>query len=196
MPKVKTLVFASVVLALSLTLIGCGMLTSQTADQDLVAGLDGDLPGWLLLSHRSAVDPDAEDDLLNPKDPEDESIDLESDEIAMGGSEEDDGVTPPSAEQSAPPASSGSSSASQQPSSSSSTSQTPKPGSREYSAWFAYNGATGSYNPLYLAWFNETGGMADFNDWKKYKELQEKEEAGEGLSHFWDDKHSPTGFGN
>jgi len=179
MPKVKTLLITVLVIAFALSLTGCGMLLSRRAEPELAASLDGELPEWLLLSHRSE-ESFAADEVLNPKDSEEE----EEEEIAIGGADEDDGVTAPSSEQvastqPAPSSSSGSSSSGNE-SSSSSIFETPQPGTREY-----------------LVWFSETGGQGSYETWLKAKikaaEDAEKEaELNAPMDNFG--KTSPSGF--
>ncbi|MFU8795555.1 MAG: hypothetical protein ACNA7Z_09295, partial [Dethiobacteria bacterium] len=131
MLKVKTLLIVSLVVALSLSLMGCSLLGLRSAQPEITAGLESDLPGWLLLSHRSA----AEDNIVNPKeDPADEEVAEAVEEVAEQTptqqptqQQPEPSTTPPQTE---PPASSGS----------------PSPGTREYMAWFAANGAKGEYN--------------------------------------------------
>ena len=64
MPKIKTLLMLSMVMGLSLSLLGCGLLTSSNADPEITAGQEGALPEWLLADHRSlSVDiPDEQND--------------------------------------------------------------------------------------------------------------------------------------
>ena len=64
MPKIKTLLMLSMVMGLSLSLLGCGLLTSSNADPEITAGQEGVLPEWLLADHRSlSVDiPDEQND--------------------------------------------------------------------------------------------------------------------------------------
>ena len=190
MPKIKTLLVVLLVLLFGISLTGCGLLGSRSPETVIDASLDGELPGWLLLSHRNEVDPNAEiEEVANPKDPLEEEE--EPDDLAIGGVDEEDAVTAPPA---SPPASSGSSSGSGSSSSSSSTAQVPQPGSKEYMAWFAYNGAKGTYNPRYLEWFNETRGSASYEAWLKAKEAEEEQENLFGGMDF-DSSHSPSGWG-
>ena len=179
MPKIKTLLVVLLVLLFGISLTGCGLLGSRSPETVIDASLDGELPGWLLLSHRNEVDPNAEiEEVANPKDPLEEEE--EPDDLAIGGVDEEDAVTAPPA---SPPASSGSSS----------TAQVPQPGSKEYMAWFAYNGAKGTYNPRYLEWFNETRGSASYEAWLKAKEAEEEQEDLFGGLDF-NSSHSPSGF--
>jgi hypothetical protein len=190
MPKVKTLLVLIAVVALSFSLIGCDLLPFSSADQDLVASLDGELPGWLLLSHRSAVDPDAaDDDLLNPKEPlaeEEKEAEPAAEVPASSGS----GSTQPQQPSDSGSGSSGSGS------SGTPTSSDPQPGTREYLAWFAANGAKQPYNVDMLQWYAETqGGITEsYADWKKAKD--EKEASGGGNEGWFDgfDSGSPSGF--
>jgi hypothetical protein len=181
MPKVKTLLITVLVIAFALSLTGCGMLLSRRAEPELAASLDGELPEWLLLSHRSE-ESFAADEVLNPKDSEEE----EEEEIAIGGADEDDGVTAPSSEQvastqpapSSPPPSTPSSN---NESSDSSIFETPKPGTREY-----------------LRWFADTGGKGSYQEWMQKqidaeKERLKQEELDAPMADFG--KTSPSGFG-
>jgi hypothetical protein len=176
MPKVKTLLITVLVIAFALSLTGCGMLLSRRAEPELAASLDGELPEWLLLSHRSE-ESFAADEVLNPKDSEEE----EEEEIAIGGADEDDGVTAPSSEQvaSTQPAQQ----QTQQPAEEEkatgkySASNPPPAGTREYMAWFALNGATGSYSEEYVTWYAQTAGNMSFKDWKEYTKAQEESES-------------------
>jgi hypothetical protein len=178
MPKVKTLLITVLVIAFAFSLTGCGMLLSRRAEPELTASLDAELPEWLLLSHRSEETFVAEEEVLNPKDPEEEE-----EEIAIGGSDEDDGVTAPSSDQvaSSQPAQSSTPSSNSE-SSDSSIFETPQPGTREY-----------------LIWFSETGGQGSYEDWLKAKikaaEDAEKEAAlNAPMDNFG--QTSPSGFGN
>jgi hypothetical protein len=181
MPKVKTLLITALVIAFALSLTGCGMLLSRRAEPELAASLDGELPEWLLLSHRSE-ETFEEEDLLNPKDPADEEA--EEDDTAIGGSDEDDGVTAPSSDQvaSSEPAPSSSSSSSSD-SGDSSTFETPKAGTKEYLIW----------------WTETDGGKVSYEEWLKAKikaaEDAEKEaELNAPMGDFG--KTSPSGFGD
>lgn len=171
MPKVKTLLITVLVIAFALSLTGCGMLLSRREEPELAASLDAELPGWLLLSHRSEETFVAEEEVLNPKDSEEEE---EEEETAMGGSDEDDGVTAPSSDQVA--------TSQPAPSSSSSIIEEPQAGTREY-----------------LIWFSETGGQGSYEEWLKAKikaaEDADKEAA---LNAPMEDfgKTSPSGFGD
>ena len=189
MPRIKTLVVLTLVLLFGFSLAGCGLLASRSPETAIDTSLDGELPGWLLLSHRNEVDPNAEsDEVVNPKDPLEDEVG--QDDLAVGGSDENDNVTAPSAEQPAP----ANTSTSQQPSSSGSSSSTPEPGSKEYMAWFAYNGAKGTYNPRYLEWFNETRGAAPYDAWLENKKAEEENEAlFDGMDFT---KTSPSGWGS
>jgi hypothetical protein len=117
MPKVKTLLITVLVIAFALSLTGCGMLLSRRAEPELAASLDGELPGWLLLSHRSEETFAAEPNLKDPAEDEDE----------------DDGVTAPSSDQvaSTQPAPSSPPAQTEQPTAPSSSSEI-KPGTMKY----------------------------------------------------------------
>jgi hypothetical protein len=180
MPKVKTLLITVLVIAFALSLSGCGMLLSRRAEPELAASLDGELPEWLLLSHRSE-EAFATGDLLNPKDLADE--------------EEDDVVTTPSSDQVASTQPAPSSTPSSTPSTSSPEFLDPKPGTREYMAWFAANGAKPPFETAMLEWFATTAGSGSYAEWKKQKDA---EDAAGGDDGWFDDfgKGSPSGFGN
>ncbi len=189
MPKVKTLLITVLVIAFALSLTGCGMLLSRRAEPELAASLDGELPEWLLLSHRSENTFEA-DDLLNPKDT---ANDEEADETAIGGVDEDDGVTPPSSDQTASTQPAPSSTPSATPSSSS-VDKSPKPGERNYLAWFAANGAKPPFDEAMLKWYGATGGNGSYADWKKAEDA--KEAAGGDWSIDFTKTDSPSGWGN
>jgi len=72
MPKLKTLFILILILVLSSLLIGCGLFASDSSEPGNQSGVqNGDLPGWLLLAHRSVEGAGSDiDDPLNPKDPE------------------------------------------------------------------------------------------------------------------------------
>lgn len=188
MPKVKTLLITVLVMAFALSLSGCGMLLSRRAEPELAASLDGELPEWLLLSHRSEETFEA-DDLLNPKD-----LDEEEDEIANGDPVEDDSVAAPSSDQAASTQPAPSSTPSSTPSTSIPKSLDPKPGTRDYMAWFAANGAKPPFETAMLEWFATTAGSGSYAEWKKQKEAEDAAGDGGGL---FDDfgTSSPSGFG-
>lgn len=88
MPSIKALSLALLVIALSFSLIGCGIITTFTSSTDEVVEVGGQVPEWLQLSHRNIASEDSngEDDL--------DTIDEDE---AVGGADEDDGVTADSA---------------------------------------------------------------------------------------------------
>jgi len=182
MPKVKALLIASMVIALSFSLIGCNLLPSGSPETETMAGLESDLPGWLLLSHRSESD----DDLDNPKEPvEEEEEDIEEEAAAETVAEE------PSTEQ---PAQSSAPAQTEEPESSSFTE--PKPGTREYLVWFAANGAKGEYQADMLEWYAKTQGgtTQSYAAWKEEQEEASDGTGGDGW--FDDDSVSPSGWGD
>jgi|GEM_PF-5969353 len=81
MPKVKTLFVILLVITFSFSLLGCGLVTSRTASTDEVVETGGQVPEWLLLSHRSIAS---------------EENDIDEDEEtgeAVNGVDEDEDVT-------------------------------------------------------------------------------------------------------
>ncbi|MGM0653049.1 MAG: hypothetical protein ACQES4_09770, partial [Bacillota bacterium] len=98
MPSIKALSFALLVIALSFSLIGCGIINSFTSSTDEVVEVGGQVPEWLQLSHRSIAseDNDREDDLA-AIDEEDEEEEEEETDQAVGGVDEEDEVTADSA---------------------------------------------------------------------------------------------------
>jgi len=81
MPKVKTLFVILLVITFSFSLLGCGLVTSRTASTDEVVETGGQVPEWLLLSHRSIAS---------------EVNDIDEDEEtgeAVNGVDEDEDVT-------------------------------------------------------------------------------------------------------
>ncbi len=92
MPKVKTLVFTLFVIALSFSLIGCGMLTSFTSSSEEVVEVGGQIPEWLLLSHRSIAseESDIDDELAAIDEDEEEKkedVTADSDQTEQATSE-------------------------------------------------------------------------------------------------------------
>ena len=206
MPKVKALLVVLLVIAFSFSLLGCGLITSRTASTDEVVEMGGQVPEWLLLSHRSMAseESDIDDDLAAI---DEENEDEEADE-AVGGVDEDDGVAAGSAsgdsdqtEQTtsevAQAAETGSSGSTQQQETASSgsadsSSSEPKPGSREYMAWFAANRAQGEYDKRMLEWF-ASGSSERYDRWVKNKEEEESKSGGMDSDWF---EGSPSGWGN
>jgi len=90
MHKVKTLLMTIFVLALSILMAGCGMLFSRDAEPEETETVseEGEMPEWLLLSHRTASDADDDEEIAKPKDPEDEETD-EEDSITETTTEEE-----------------------------------------------------------------------------------------------------------
>ncbi len=84
MPKIKALIMFSLVIALSFSLIGCGLIASQSTETEEVIETGGQVPGWLLLSHRSVESPESEiDDELAAIDEDEEVEEVEEDEITV-----------------------------------------------------------------------------------------------------------------
>ncbi len=194
MPKVKTLLVILLVITFSFSLLGCGLITSRTASTDEVVETGGQVPEWLLLSHRSIASEENDLDAIDENDEADE---------AVGGVDEDDGVTAESGQteqatsEVAQAAETGSSGNTQQQAPSSSNDKakddTPKPGTREYNAWFAANRARGEYDPIYYRWYTQTnGGSIPFEKWK---ELQEEKDSNDSIDTDWFDG-SPSGWGS
>ncbi len=172
MPKIKTFLLVTLVLVFSISLFGCGLFSSDTAAPEELAGQDGELPEWLLAAHRNVEGPGTE----VTEDP----TEADDDELAIGGADEDDGVTAPSTVQETPaqPTNTSAPAPAPAPEPAPDIYATPSPGTREYAAWFAATGATGSYS-----------------DWIKKKiEAEEKlKEAEDQKSWF---EGSPSGFGS
>lgn len=193
MPKVKTLLVILFVIAFSFSLLGCGLITSRTASTDEVVETGGQVPEWLLLSHRSIASEENDiDDELAAIDEEDE----ETDE-AVGGVDEDDGVTAESGQteqatsEVAQAAETGSSGSTQQASSgSTSTSgksekqqflESLQPGSREYLVYLNNRKHGESKEEFVDRMFEEA---------KKAAEKEKEESLG------FEDRESPSGWGN
>lgn len=173
---IKGFALLLVVLFFGLALTGCFDFAARSEQAALDESLEAELPGWMLLSYRSEVDPDLKEE-INPE------------ELFEGDDEGDIEELAPVVE---PPTSSdsgGSSSSSSGSAGSSAASYTPQPGTREYMAWFAYNGAKGDYNPLYHEWYNETmGGSMPFSQWLEQKKQKEADEIGRSTG-------TPSGWG-
>lgn len=87
MPKVKTLLVVLLVITFAFSLLGCGLITSRTTSTDEVVEMGGQVPEWLLLSHRSIASEESDmDDDLAAIDEDDN--DEERDE-AVGGVDAD-----------------------------------------------------------------------------------------------------------
>jgi hypothetical protein len=184
MPRVKTLLIVSFVIVLSLSLMGCSLLGMRSAQPEITAGLESDLPGWLLLSHRSAAD----DNIVNPKeDPAEEEVAEEVETVAEQTptqqptqQQPEPSTTPPQTE---PPASS---------------SGSPSPGTREYLVWLAANGAKAPFTSDMLTWYGESQGghTISYSDWKKQQEEKEAGGGAGGGGWFDNDSGSPSGLGD
>ncbi len=198
MPKLKALLFTVLVLALSFSLIGCGMLTSFTSSEEEVVEVGGQVPEWLMLSYRSIAseDNDIDEDLAAIDEDEEQ-------EEAVGGLDEDDGVTAGSengdsdqAEQAtsevAQAADSGSTGSSQQES----TTQQEPTGSDPVSEWLArLTPGTQEYNHYLQHRKDRHETPEEFvRRALKAKEEAEKKEAQGDMMGNWD--HSPSGWGS
>lgn len=187
MPKLKALTVLFICLLLALLLAGCKLPGARSEQAALEAGADNELPQWLLLAHRSEVDPDLQkEEEANLKEPLAEEGEVLDELSATAPEGSQAGGQPESQPAPQEAASSGSNSGS----SSSQTVSQPKPGSKEYMAWYAHNKAQGTYDPRYLSWFNETRGMVSFERWLKLKaEEKDKENSmSDGSPSGWGDK--------
>ncbi|MBW6463136.1 MAG: hypothetical protein K0B84_03000 [Firmicutes bacterium] len=186
MSRVKTLLIVSLVVVLSLSLMGCSLLGMRSAQPEITAGLESDLPGWLLLSHRSAAD----DNIVNPKeDPAEEEV---VEEVVVAEQtptqqptqqQPEPSTTPPQTEQSTNTGEYG-------------PNNPPPPGTRDYMAWFAANGAKGEYNKDMMKWYAETQGGTT-QSYAAWKEEKKQEEAAGGTDGGWFDgfgTSNPSGF--
>ena len=90
MPKVKTLFVILLVITFSFSLLGCGLVTSRTASTDEVVETGGQVPEWLLLSHRSIASEvnDIDDDRAVIDEEDEEEVDE-----AVSGLDDNDGAT-------------------------------------------------------------------------------------------------------
>jgi len=188
MPKVKTLLVILLVITFSFSLLGCGLITSRTASTDEVVETGGQVPEWLLLSHRSIASEENDLDAIDENDEADE---------AVGGVDEDDGVTAESGQteqatsEVAQAAETGSSGNTQQASSgSTSTSgksekqqflESLQPGSRQYL--------------VYLNNRKHGESKEEFVD-RMFEEAEKAAEKEKEDSLGFDDRESPSGWGN
>lgn len=89
MPRLKTLIMFLLVTTLSFALIGCSLIASRSTGPEEVAGSSGELPGWLLLAHRSAESPGNNDDeILNPKELDEDEDEENEDNDSVAASYE------------------------------------------------------------------------------------------------------------
>ena len=90
MPKVKTLFVVLLVITFSFSLLGCGLITSRTASTDEVVETGGQIPEWLLLSHRNIAseESDVDDELAAiDEDEEEKDVSAESGQTEQATSE-------------------------------------------------------------------------------------------------------------
>ncbi len=99
MPKLKAVLLLVLSVGLILTLSGCGLLFSQSADQEEVKSDPGiELPEWLLLAHRSTGDLRAEED-QEPAMPKSDEEDDEDKDIEVTAEPDPETAAPASQEQ-------------------------------------------------------------------------------------------------
>lgn len=135
MPKFKTLIMFMLVIALSFSLIGCGLLVSRSTDLEEVTGQNGDLPEWLLLAHRNseASSGDRNGEIIKPKELDED----EDDDIAVEPADQDSTQTQAA---SVPTSSGTTSTAPSSEEQKSSNGKEPKPGTKEYLVWLHEQG--------------------------------------------------------
>ncbi|HSW35014.1 MAG TPA: hypothetical protein VLH18_00230 [Candidatus Limnocylindrales bacterium] len=67
-PLIRPLLLLMLVILLSAFLIGCAGVFSRNAEPDVEVNPEGNLPGWLLLAHRTTEGPGSTaEEILNPK---------------------------------------------------------------------------------------------------------------------------------
>ena len=164
MPKTKALIMFSLAIALSFSLIGCDLVASLSPEPEAAPEDNDEVPGWLLLAHRSDEGPEVDID--------DELESIEDEETAEETATESPETVSDSYEQAQ---------AAQTPKEDTSANDDPKPGTRAYMAWFAANGAKGEFNPLMLEWFALHSTNMSYGDFLKMKEEEEKSRDGSFL---------------
>ncbi len=130
MPKFKTLIMFMLVIALSFSLIGCGLLASRSTDLEEVTGQNGDLPEWLLLAHRNseASSGDRNGEIIKPKELDED----EDDDIAAEPADQDSTQTQTA---SVPTSSGTTSTAPSSEEQKNSNDEEPPPGTKKYLEW-------------------------------------------------------------
>jgi len=161
MPKTKALIMFSLAIALSFSLIGCDLVASLSPEPEAAPEDNDEVPGWLLLAHRSDEGPEVDID--------DELESIEDEETAEETATESPETVSDSYEQAQ---------AAQTPKEDTSANDDPKPGSRAYMAWFAANGAKGEFDPLMIEWFAEYSTNMSYGDYLKMKAEEEKKSSG------------------
>ncbi len=182
MPKTKALIMFSLVIALSFSLIGCDMVASLSPEPEAAPEENDEVPGWLLLAHRSDEGPevDIDDELESIEDEE-----AEEETSAETAAESPETVSESYEQAQAAPPTQEDTYANAEP----------KPGSRAYMAWFAANGATGEFDPLMIEWYANYSTNMSYADFLKMKEEEEKSSGGgftdrkfgdgDGTNHEW-----------
>ncbi len=166
MTKVKTLIMFSLIIALSFSLIGCGLIASRTTGPEEVAVESDEVPEWLQLSHRSAEGPESE--------MEDELESMEEEEPVAEATEEST-QTAQAAE-------------TQQTAPSSSEQEAPAPEAEESADDPVIKPGTPEYN-IYMQ--NRLPGESIEEFLERARKLKEKGEK-EDKGHWFDDMDSPT----
>jgi hypothetical protein len=131
MINVKTIISISLTVMIALLMVGCGVLTSQTAAPDETSGQTGELPVWLSLAHYETTEADS---LNDPS----ESDGDEGDDFFLGSNTESSQTAPAPAQPTSPaPAAPAPAQSSEPAADSSSESNTtpPSPGTMEYILW-------------------------------------------------------------
>jgi len=165
MPKTKALIMFSLAIALSFSLIGCDLVASLSPEPEAAPEENDEVPGWLLLAHRSDEGPEVDID--------DELESIEDEETDEETSAETAAESPETVSDSYEQAQ-----AAQTPQEETSANDEPKPGSRAYMAWFAANGATGEFDPLMIEWFADYSTNMSYADFLKMKAEEEKSSDG------------------
>ncbi|MDY6826242.1 MAG: hypothetical protein SVV67_03565 [Bacillota bacterium] len=140
MPGFKTLLIATLTAVLLLSSAGCDILSGNSADPtDENSGQNSVLPEWLLLAHRNAEDPDADDNeiALNLKERDDENDDTEEEGLLETAQPETTESSQPEAVEHSleDPAPSSPAPSQSNSSSESSTEGIPEPGTKERLKW-------------------------------------------------------------
>lgn len=130
MSNMKSTIFISLTVTLALLMVGCGILTSQTATPDETSGQTGELPVWLSLAHYEATETDGLDDSSES--------DGDDDDFFLGSNTESGETAPAPAQATSPAPATPAPAQSSEPaadSASESDATPPSPGTMEYILW-------------------------------------------------------------
>jgi hypothetical protein len=142
MNRIKTLLIISIVIAFSVSMIGCGMLGSGSTTADVTSGAEGDLPEWLMLSHRAEA---VEEPEVEEEEAPEEEFEPEEEAVAEA----------PPAEQPAQPSQPAQPAQPAQPTQTSGTPRYLQPGTMEYIAKMKLDEAVERYKRLIIQLSNE-----------------------------------------